>query len=416
MKKNKKILLLLSISLCAVIACSKESGFESSGCGSGGEFASGEQTITSDDISRVYYLKLPEGYDSKNAYPLVFAFHGTGGQYSAYLENEYYNLHGAVGDEAILVYPNALMHVGQAQWDYESDQNFFDDLYEELESNLCFDTRKVFASGHSSGAGFAHTLGCEKGNILRAIGPVAGGLVDHSNCIGQVAVIQIHGETDAMVPIELGNDARDYWAGINSCSSEATGTNVGVDPYCEEYIGCDTDFPVQYCKHDLQDPTHDYPGHAWPDFAGDAIWNFFKSLPLTEPSSDPGTGGSWHDLPGTISFKINFPSDLKGTPEMFALALYPPDTTLPETHPIHLLNNGVPVEGYQIGVTEFNNIDIDLWGVEFGDYTLSLVLYMEGGTYPVPSQEDYYTLQNITINSTTITVETPLELVPMQAL
>jgi len=73
---------------------------------------------------------------------------------------------------------------------------------------------------------------------------------------------------------------RDYWIAINSCKKEET--NEGVDPECEAYEGCDTKFPVQYCEHS--------GGHEWPDFAGDAIWDFFKNLPPAMPSEDTGDG------------------------------------------------------------------------------------------------------------------------------
>jgi poly(3-hydroxybutyrate) depolymerase len=415
--KNKNILFFLTLSLTTIIACSAgtdEEKFNSSGCGSSVEIANGMLTITSDNVTREYYLKLPEAYDSKTAYPLVIGLHGTGGDYTKYTENEYYNLHGAVGEEAILVYPNALLNANDvAQWVYYSDLSFFDDLYEEIESNICFDTRKVFAAGHSSGGGFSHFLGCKRGNILRAIGPVAGSLVDSRDCIGQVAVIQIHGSKDTMVPAAEGMKSRDYWIGINSCSSEASETTQGADPYCVEYAGCDADFPVQYCLHDLEDPTHSYPGHAWPGFAGDAIWNFFKSLPPAEQSSVTGTGDVPEMVPGKISFKIKFPSDFVGTPEILAVALYPPDTVDPEISPTYYLATDIPLGDYKFGeVTEYNDIDIDLTGVEFGDYMLSVVIYVEGGSYPIPTTgKDYTGLLNITIDSDIIIVETPLELV-----
>ena len=200
MKPSKIVLFTLALVFIALTAC-LALFFRSSGCGSVGTLETGEQTLVSNGIERVYYLKLPENYRDQNAYPLIFAFHGLGGDYT-YFSEGYYDLQEVVGEEAILVYPNALLKNNAPQWDYDTDPSFFDDLYAELEANLCFDKRKVFAVGHSNGAGMSHTLGCKRGNILRAIGPVAGNLTNNKDLIGQVAVMQIHGTNDTIFTVE----------------------------------------------------------------------------------------------------------------------------------------------------------------------------------------------------------------------
>ena len=203
MKKSKIMLWVLILSLGVFVSC-LALFFRSSGCGSGSGFTEGEKKIVSNDIERIYYLKLPETYNSNTLYPLVFAFHGLSGNYTHFSEGLFgYDLQEVVGDEAILVYPNALPGKnGLPQWNSERDLIFFDDLYSELESNLCFDVRKVFATGHSNGGAFTHTLGCQRGNVLRAIAPVAGNFYEYRNCTGQVAVMQIHGSNDEIIPVE----------------------------------------------------------------------------------------------------------------------------------------------------------------------------------------------------------------------
>ena len=402
MKKNRIIVVILILILSALISCLALL-FGSSGCGSGSGFTTGERTVMSQDVERVYYLKLPENYNPLTPYPLIFGFHGASGDYSSFTEG-YYDFQSVVGEEAILVFPNGLPNeAGLTQWDHESDLIFFNDLYEELETNLCFDTRKVFATGHSAGGGFTHTLGCKKGNILRAIAPVAGSLLDYENCIGQVAVIQIHGSNDKTVPLGLIRPARDYWITINRC--DKAGTQEGVDPICEAYSKCDADFPVQYCEHD--------GGHEWPDFASDAIWNFFEILPMTEPSNETGSGNVDDLGKGEISFKIHYPSDFVGTPDKLALALYPYDTVPPiSVAPSFILNSNVPLGGVEKGeVTDYDNIEISILGLDFGDYTLTVTVYVEGGSYPMPTHgKDYQGLQNITVDSDRILVETPFDL------
>jgi hypothetical protein len=197
--------------------------------------------------------------------------------------------------------------------------------------------------------------------------------------------------------------SRDYWVAINSCSKEDTAE--GVDPVCVEYGGCDTDFPVQYCEHE--------GGHEWPDFASDAMWTFFKSLPLAAPSDETGTGSLDETAKGTISFKIHYPEDFAGTPYKMALSLRPPNVSPPfTTAPSAALSSDIPFGDYTFGeITEYNNVEISLLGIDYGDYTLTVTIYVEGSSYPIPTPgKDYQGLQQITIDGTTIVVEGTVEL------
>ena len=58
--KDKKlgayILILFTVAIAACLALF----FRSSGCGSGSGFTTGVRTVMSNDVERVYYLKLPE--------------------------------------------------------------------------------------------------------------------------------------------------------------------------------------------------------------------------------------------------------------------------------------------------------------------------------------------------------------------
>jgi poly(3-hydroxybutyrate) depolymerase len=150
--KANKVVLLRALFFIAIASC-LALFFGISGCG----FTTGERTVMSGGIERVYYLKLPEKYNANDSfYPLIFAFHGYTGDYTNWTERSaltYYDLQDVVGDEAILVFPNALLINDEPEWNYDTDPDFFDDLYAELEENLSFDKRKVFAVGHSNGAG-----------------------------------------------------------------------------------------------------------------------------------------------------------------------------------------------------------------------------------------------------------------------
>ena len=388
MKNTKVLLVIVTITLSVLAACG---------------YKTGERTIMSNGVERTYYLKLPTNYNSNTTYPLIFAFHGASGDYTSFTEG-YYDLQTVVGDEAILVYPNGLANdAGLTQWNHDIDLIFFDDLFRELETYISFDKNRVFAVGHSSGAGFVHMLGCKRGNVLRAIAPVAGSLLDHKDCIGQVAVMQIHGKNDTYVPLGIIKPSRDYWIAINSCDKETI--DEGRDPACIAYGNCDPQFPVQYCEHE--------GGHEWPDFASTAMWSFFESIPFAAPSDKTGDGDVDNLGKGAISFKIHYPANFVGTPSKMALALYPYNTTPPiSTAPSYLLNVDVPLGDYAFGeVIEYNNVEINILGLDYGDYTLTVMIYVEGSSYPMPTDgKDYQGLQNITISSNTISVATPFEL------
>ncbi len=376
--------------------------------------------FTSQGIERDYYLNLPGDYSENSNHPLVIAFHGTGGDHTSYTLNSYYNLHGAVGEEAILVYPDALDNSnGVSQWDYVSDLTFFDDLMAQLAATIKYDVNRVFLVGHSSGAGLAHALGCRRGDVVRAIGPVAGALLQFNECIGQVAVVQVQGSKDTMVPPNIVEPGRDYWVSINSCSTDEP--TVKPDTYCAAYQNCDSDFPVEYCLHDLEDYAHDYPGHAWPDFAGDAIWSFFKQLPEAKPSKDKGTGEMPETTTGAATFSLSFPADFVGTPEFLAFGLYPKgfdwNTTI-EVAPDHILNPDVPLGDYAFGETvEYKDIPVNLNKVVFGEeYVANVVIYVEGGEFPIPTTgEDYVAFQVATIDGPIFVLETPFELAPLKS-
>lgn len=419
MKKNGIVVLITVLSLLSFVACvPRDDTYSSAGCNCLVKPASGLITI-SNGSERTYYLRLPEGYNPKKAYPLVIAFHGTGGNYESFLEDEYYNLQGAVGNEAILVYPNALPSgSGVNQWNYDVDIDFFDDLMTDLESSVCFDIRQVFAAGHSSGAGITHELGCLRGDVLRGIAPVAGLLVGN-DCAKEVAVMQIQGVTDTMVPLSGVEASRDFWVEYNTCNCDET---VDTEyPECVQYPDCDQDYPVYWCPHEYENPDHPAPGHAWPPFAGETIWGFFKSLPLVDPGlADPAKSGDCtSDETSTMQFSIRFPDDF-GTPEGFmAISLYPPGTEQPLLKsPSYFLNYKTDLVEYGKGEVFSYSVEGTLTGVPLpGDYTFSIVVYMAGGNYPIPTSGlDYVSLTEIHIDTDgLIVIDEPLELELLQS-
>lgn len=237
----------------------------SSGCGRA-PLVSGENEILVNNIIRHYSVNIPSGYDQNFSYPLMFAFHGMGMNGESF--KRYNDFTETIGNEAVIVYPDAIGNL--PAWDINATQDldFFDAMLDELSEGLCIDRARIFAAGHSNGASFSNTLGCYRGDILRAIAPVAGRMsdvIDEESCVGQVAVWMAHGENDFIVPFNRGVQARDYWIDENSCND----SSISITPdACIEYAGCDDEYPVQWCTHNKT--------HRWPDFGTEAISDFFR--------------------------------------------------------------------------------------------------------------------------------------------
>jgi poly(3-hydroxybutyrate) depolymerase len=263
------------------------SGGAAAGCGLSGA-ATGVQNlqITVGGQTRTYVLSVPTSYSSSTALPLVFGFHGMGG--SGTLARQYFRVEQAAGSQAIFVYPDGLANDGgSTSWNFtttSADMAFFDALLAQLKSSYCIDANRIFVTGHSAGAMATNALGCYRGDVIRAIAPVAGmpprsygsGTV---TCAGNVGAWIAHGENDTTVDYTTGGIAtRDFWIARNGCS-----TNTVPDstvPACVVYQNCSPDLPVVWCVHTQ--------GHNWPSGtncdggvcfnAGPAIWAFFASF------------------------------------------------------------------------------------------------------------------------------------------
>ena len=245
----------------------------SAGCDSAPALESGERSIEVGGETRTFILDLPSDYDESNPYPLLFGFHGRGFSAAEFRSASYGNLLSVAGDEAIVVHPDALGNP-EAAWDVDSqvDVRFFDALLEELSDGLCVDEARVFAAGHSSGGYFTNLLGCERGDRLRAIAPVAGGgpFGDGGapDCAGPVSAWIAHAEDDETVLFQNGENSRDYWVESDDCDADSF-DDVSPAP-CVAYEGCSRGLAVNWCEYD--------GGHDWPSFAARGIWGFFQQF------------------------------------------------------------------------------------------------------------------------------------------
>ncbi|MFB9909684.1 alpha/beta hydrolase family esterase [Allokutzneria oryzae] len=266
--------------------------------------------ITSGGRDRTYQLHLPDGYRDRRAWPVVLAFHGRGNTGAG---TEEFSALSTL--PAILVYPNGVVGTGEGNrqaWQgapYAApgvdDVAFTRDLLDALETSLCVDPRRVYATGKSNGGGFAALLACEAADRIAAIAPVAGAFYPTGReCRPSrpVPVIGFHGTADVTIPYDGDADRglppiRDWteqWAARDRCRISLPRKEIRPDITISRWIGCARGAEVEHV-------AVAGGGHTWPgadSYSGggrttqtieahELIWRFFRAHRL--PGA-PSTG------------------------------------------------------------------------------------------------------------------------------
>lgn len=223
---------------------------------------------------------IPEDYHANRPHKLVFAFHGrTNANHQV---RRYYEIEN-IWQDAIIIYPQGLPRGNGYSWadagDSASnlrDYALFDAMLEHFSQHYCLDLDHVYALGHSLGGWFSSSLGCARGDKLRAVASL-GGSISVSSCRGNVAAMVIHNPNDRLVPFAQGEATRDLFLTQNNLSLQAQAS-------APQFLACQQygsgDYPVKWCPHRND---HSYSGryypHNWPAGAGRAMLEFFASLP-----------------------------------------------------------------------------------------------------------------------------------------
>jgi polyhydroxybutyrate depolymerase len=254
------------------------------GCGATGVKTGfvGSQSITSGGSKRSYELYVPDAYDGKKTYPLVFVFHGDGGTGAGIRSS--FKLEEESGGGAIFVYPdgeNKTWVIGEAGG-LKADVAFIDAIAADLGKSHCTDSKRVFAVGFSKGAYFTNMLACLSKSNLRAVVSHAGGgpfgldgsgtsYDNKGNLVcpaPPVAALQVQGTSDTSVPPDEGMKARDYWRSTNGCK---TSTKAYDPSPCVAYDGCAPERPEVWCLIPGMNHT------IWPQNGTKVTWAFLKT-------------------------------------------------------------------------------------------------------------------------------------------
>jgi len=287
------------------------------------------KTFTHDGIEREYLVHVPLGYDADVATPLVLNLHGGGGliesaQKGSRMEES--------SDESgyIVVFPQSHTSVdGGRRWNNgvntreqdkqgtADDIGFLGRVLDEVEAGYNVDSNRIFATGISNGGSMTYRIACAMADRIAAVAVVSGYLIgDDCHPARPISLLHFHGLADPLVTFDAGPtppgapvpkkmknpggiympvpETIDYFADLNSCSTNAKATFQKGAALCTTHSSCAQDSEVTLCT--ISDGGHTWPGGAHPvDGSGykaivgklstdisanDVMWEFFKRHPL----------------------------------------------------------------------------------------------------------------------------------------
>jgi len=274
--------------------------------------------------TRTYDITVPVTCNAQHLVPLVFIFHGDGGQGSdMYGANFPIEAAAATAkDPAIFVYPNGTnnnldpdgtprawnLYTDPGYRPYtqadpplpdNDDIDFLDAMIASFETKLCVDKTRIFMTGMSAGGYAANQFARWRSSVIKGTAPQSGGAPfgnpDGDNgpigsdfappnyCIATTNAVNtliIHGADDTTVDPSNAIQAQGYWEMANSCPGNANNcpngalgatcaTTATTPSPCTIATGCKAD--VIYCL---------IPGlgHSIWSNAATTIWSFFAGL------------------------------------------------------------------------------------------------------------------------------------------
>ncbi|MFO1040615.1 MAG: PHB depolymerase family esterase [Planctomycetaceae bacterium] len=208
------VLLIVLLNMLTASAAEPKSSPSHGKGGTSGTFP--DETIEIAGVQREYRLVVPKSVDNRRPVPILFAFHGFLID-SKDLMPKYSQLDQLAEKEGfVLVYPNAV----DKAWRIvpilaRDDFAFFDKLLASLSDRYNIDRNRVYLTGMSNGAFFAHLLASQRSEVVAAIACHSGGLGILARRPPQVkhkyGVMIIHGEKDSIVSADEGRKARDQY-------------------------------------------------------------------------------------------------------------------------------------------------------------------------------------------------------------
>ena len=268
------------------------------------------QTLVHDGNNREYAIYIPASYDGSQAVPLLFNFHGGGGNIVDYMSSVDMR---PIADTAnfILVYPQAVPDPGNGgatSWMHKApttfdDVPFVEAMIDTIAAAYMIDNNKVYVCGYSLGGEFTYELACSLNNRIAAAGAVARTMQGETfnNCALQhpTGVLTILGTADGISDYNgitfngiqyyiSAAETHEYWATANNCDADPTmstvpNTNTSDGSTVERYTWTDAS-GCTYVEHlKVINGGHDWPG-VFGNMDIDAsqeIWSFVSRYNLS---------------------------------------------------------------------------------------------------------------------------------------
>lgn len=258
--------------------------------------------LSVDGEVRSYRVFAPATVDRDSQAPLVMVLGGVGNNADGMVQATQFDREATAGN-FVVAYPegigqswNAGFCCARTAIEGVDDLAFLSGLIDQLQADYGIDPARVYAVGVSAGAMMAYRLGCEAADRIAGVGSVAGAMVlDQCQPSGPVAVIEIHGTDDPLVPYGGGvvrpegvasqrapstPDVTQRWASLNHCpDAPQEETNGAVTMLT--WTGCAEGSAVKLVAVAGGGHTWFAPGLGPANGAVDAthlIWTFFDSL------------------------------------------------------------------------------------------------------------------------------------------
>lgn len=283
---------------------------KSSGCSQPLTLKPGTATavgLMTSSLIREYRLYLPDHYNNATQHALVLNFHGYASSASRQEKLTGFDTL-ADNNDFIVVYPQgSIGTVNQvAGWNTglhaditSNDVLFVSTMLNQLQSNLCVDPSRIYATGFSNGGGFVNELACSLSNRIAAFAPVSGSYVTpFKTCIVDrpISLMEFHGTSDKIVPYNGNHKVKELgvlswanlWAKQDSCHQKPVISTTLKN--IVEYSWSDCSGQASIIHYRLSGEHHIWPlarfqqrieGKTQSLNASALIWNFFEQHPLS---------------------------------------------------------------------------------------------------------------------------------------
>jgi len=186
-----------------------------------------------DGVARELLVYAPPSAKQKPT-PVVFAFHGHGGNMTATVRRFSFQRHWPA---AISVYMQGLKTPGRltdlegkkSGWQGRpGDQNdrdlkFFDAVVEQLKADYELDENRIYSTGHSNGGSFTYLLWATRGDVLAAVAPSSAAFAREARVsvmLKPKPAMHIAGETDRLVKYKWQAASMTAVRKLNGCEPE----------------------------------------------------------------------------------------------------------------------------------------------------------------------------------------------------